>query len=57
MNGKTTKYRKYKTRGSGEVIIPLSIARALNWKDGNEINIIFETVDGKKGIFLSKKEN
>lgn len=56
MNGKTTKYRKYKSQGSGQISIPVSIAKALNWKDGDEINIIFETVDNKKGIFLSKKE-
>ena len=57
MNGKTTKYRKYEKKGSGEIIIPISIAQALNWEDGDEINMLFETKNGKKGIFLFKKES
>jgi len=56
MNGNTSKYRKYEGKGSGEITIPIAIARALSWKDGDEINIIFETMNNKKGIFLSKKE-
>lgn len=56
MNGKTTKYRKYEQKGSGEIIIPMSIAQALNWKDGDEINMLFETKNEKKGIFLFKKD-
>jgi len=55
MNGKTTKYRKYEQKGSGEIIIPISIAQALNWEDGDEINILFEIISDKKGIFLFKK--
>lgn len=55
MNGKTTKYRKYEGKGSGEIIIPISIAKALNWEDGDEINMLFEKINGKKGIFLFKK--
>ena len=56
MNGSTSKYRKYEGKGSGEITIPIAIARALNWKDRDEISIIFETRNDKKGIFLSKKE-
>ena len=56
MNGKTTKYRKYKGQGSGTLTVPIAIAKALNWEDGDEINIIFEAKNNKKGIFLFKKE-
>ncbi len=56
MNGKTTKYRKYEGHGSGTIIVPIAIAKALNWEDGNEIQIIFDAKDNQKGIFLFKKE-
>jgi len=56
MNGETTKYYKYETSGSGTLTIPIAIAKALNWKHGDEIQIIFDVRDEKKGIFLYKKE-
>ncbi|HEC38214.1 hypothetical protein LCGC14_0546280 [marine sediment metagenome] len=56
MNGKTTKYRKYKGHGSGTITVPIAIAKALNWGDGDEIHILFEAKGNKKGIFLFKKE-
>ncbi|MFX1504664.1 MAG: hypothetical protein ACFFDC_00995 [Promethearchaeota archaeon] len=57
MNGTTTKYRKYKSQGSGTLTIPISIAKALSWKDEDEITIVFEVMNNKKGIFLFKKED
>ena len=56
MNGETTKYYKYETSGSGTLTIPIAIAKALNWNHSDEIQIIFDVKDGKKGIFLFKKE-
>ncbi len=56
MNGKTTKYYKFKSSGSGRLTIPISIAKSLNWEDGNEINIIIKEINGQIGLFLFKKE-
>jgi len=49
-------YYKYKKSGSGTMTIPIAIAKALNWEHGDEINIIFDTKNGQKDIFLFKKE-
>ena len=56
MNGETTKYYKFKGRGSGSITVPIALAKALNWEHGDEINVIFDTKEGKKGLFLFKKE-
>ncbi|MHA2007081.1 MAG: hypothetical protein ACXACO_08165 [Promethearchaeota archaeon] len=55
-DGNTTKYRKYKQQGSGTVLIPISLARALKWKDKDDLSITFEVINSHKGIFLFKKE-
>ncbi len=56
MNGKTTKYYKYKHSGSGTITIPISIAEALNWKHKDEVNLVIKNIDGKIGLFMYKKE-
>lgn len=56
MNGKTTKYRKYEGSGSGRINIPIAMAEGLNWKNGDEINILLHTHKGIEGLFLYKKE-
>ena len=56
MNGETTKYYKFEKSGSGRITIPISLAKALNWTHGDEINIIIEVLNGNKGLFLFKKE-
>lgn len=55
MNGETTKYYVYETT-SGRINIPKNVAKMLNWEHGNEIGIIIETIDGKQGLFLWKRE-
>ncbi len=56
MNGKTTKYHKYEGSGSGNLTIPIAIAKALNWENGDEISLVFDVKNEKKGIFLFKKD-
>ena len=56
MNGTPTKYTKAESRGSGSILIPIKIAKALNWADGDEINLIFETKEDQKGLFVYKKK-
>ena len=56
MNGKTTKYRKYEGSGSGRINIPIALAESLNWKNGDEIDILSHTYKGIGGLFLYKKD-
>lgn len=56
MNGKTTKYYKFKSSGSGRVNIPIALAEALNWGHNDEINILIQTFEGQAGLFLFKKK-
>jgi len=55
MNGEITKYYKYNTSGSGNLTIPIALAKALNWEHKDEINVIFDVKKGQKGLFLFKK--
>jgi len=57
MSGRAVKYKKYDKQGSGQVYIPMSIAEALKWVNGDELMLTVEVVDGHKGLFLYKKEN
>ena len=50
MNGKIVKYRKYKSSGSGSVLIPIAVAETLNWKDKDELFLSFEDI--KKDIII-----
>ena len=52
MNGKTTKYYYNEKNKQSTVTIPVSIAKSLNWENKDEINVLFEVKEGKKGIFL-----
>ncbi len=56
MNGKTTTYLFYESNKQSIITIPVSMAKGLNWKHKDEINIVFEVRDGQKGLFLFKKE-
>ncbi|MBA7709166.1 hypothetical protein ES703_118078 [subsurface metagenome] len=56
MNGKTTKYYKYKHSGSGTITIPISIAEALNWKHKDDVNLVIKNINGQIGLFMYKKE-
>ena len=56
MNGKTTKYYYNEKNKQSTVTIPVSIAKSLNWENKDEINVLFEVKEGKKGIFLFKKD-
>lgn len=39
------------------VLIPVSVAKSLNWKHKDVIKVIFEVKNDKKGLFLYKEEN
>lgn len=56
MNGETTKYYYYDKTKQSRVNIPVSIARSLNWKHLDNIKLIIDVKEGKKGIFLFKDE-
>lgn len=36
------------------ITIPISVARALGWKDQDDINVIIKEIEEKKGLFLYK---
>ena len=55
MNGETTKFYSYETT-SGRINIPKKVARVLDWNHEDEIGMIIEVVNGKKGLFLFKRE-
>jgi hypothetical protein len=57
MDGVTTKYYFYKSRGSGSVTIPVKIAEALNWEHKQDISLTLKTIDGEIGIFLKSKNS
>ncbi len=54
MNGKITKYFFYEKNKQSVVSIPVSVAKSLNWNHKDEIKVLFDVKDGKKGIFLFK---
>lgn len=56
MNGEKTIYYKYKGSGSGKITIPIALANALNWKHKEEIRIIIDVREGRKGLFLFKMD-
>jgi len=57
MNGETVKYNYYEGNKRSFLTIPVTMARGLSWEHGDEINITIDVVNGKKGLFLSKKES
>jgi len=57
MDGYTSKYLYYESNKQSIITIPVGIAKSLNWDHKDDINIIFDTKDGQKGIFLFKKED
>jgi len=59
MNGYKVKYLHYEKTGKSEVTIPRAIIEAnlLNWEHKDEINLVMKVLDGKKGLFLFKKED
>jgi len=49
------KYRSHK-EGQSLVSIPKKVAASLGWQDKDEIAVELKTIDGKTGLFLTKKE-
>lgn len=43
--------------GQSQLSIPKAIAEALGWEHQTTIKIEIKTVEGKIGLFLTKKEN
>lgn len=58
MTGYSVKYLFYEETGKSTITIPRAIIEAnkLDWKHKEEVNIVVEEINGKKGIFLFKKE-
>ena len=56
MNGETVKYHYYDSNKRSFITVPVTMARGLSWKHGDEIGIINMNRDGKDGLFLFKKE-
>ncbi|OLS15423.1 MAG: hypothetical protein RBG13Loki_0959 [Promethearchaeota archaeon CR_4] len=50
------RYSQYKT-GQSYIQIPMKAAKMLGWKDQDILIGEIKPVDGKVGIFLTKKEN
>ena len=55
MSGRIVQYKKHEKQGSGRIFVPVSIAQALKWEHGDELNLTIEIIDEQKGIFLCKK--
>ncbi|MEJ2248094.1 MAG: hypothetical protein P8Y97_00355 [Candidatus Lokiarchaeota archaeon] len=53
-NGEKVRFRLRKGKNSSLITIPISIAKALQWENGDQINLIFTTYNDKKGLFLYK---
>lgn len=58
MNGYTVNYLHYEERKRNIITIPRAIIEANNsdWGHKDEIGIVIKTIDGRKGLFLSKRE-
>jgi len=56
MDGETVKYQYYPANKRSFITIPVSMARGLNWLHGDDIGIVIDIKDTKKGLFLFKKE-
>lgn len=56
MNGNSTKYYHYEGTGSGRISIPIALARDLGLEHKDELIISIQTIEGKKGLFISRKE-
>jgi bifunctional DNA-binding transcriptional regulator/antitoxin component of YhaV-PrlF toxin-antitoxin module len=57
MSGRIVQYKKHEKQGSGRIFVPVSIAQALKWEDGDELNLTIEIIGEQKGIFLCKKKS
>ena len=57
MNGETVKYQYYEGNKRSFITIPVSMARGLNWKDGNKIGIINLNKDGIDGFFIWNRKD
>lgn len=59
MNGHTVNYLHYEESKRSIITIPRAILEAgnLNWNHKDEIKIIIKEIDGKKGLFLWKRES
>jgi len=56
MNGETVKYHYYDSNKRSFITIPVVMARGLNWNHDDKIGIIIKIIDGKKGLFIWKRE-
>jgi len=58
MNGYTVNYLYYEESKRSIITIPRAIIEAnnLDWSHKDDIGIVVKTIDGKKGLFLSKRE-
>jgi hypothetical protein len=56
MNGNFTKYYHYEGSGSGRINIPTAIARDLGLTHKDEVKLVIKTINGVKGLFISKIE-
>ena len=58
MNGYTVNYLYYEESKRSIITIPRAIIEAnnLDWGHKDDIGIVVKTIDGKKGLFLSKRE-
>jgi len=53
--GKEVRFYKYPNT-SGRINIPGDLGKALKWKHKEILRASFETIDGKKGLFIHKEE-
>lgn len=54
MNGVNVTYQFYKSNKRSFITIPVAIAKGLNWKNKDKINLSLKLIGDKHGIFLYK---
>jgi len=59
MDGHLTKYLFYEKTGKSQITIPRKFleVEGINWEHNDDLYLIIKTIEGKKGIFIIKKED
>jgi len=58
MDGHLSKYLFYEKTGKSQITIPRKFLEVeqIDWKHNDDIYLVTKTIEGKKGIFIFKKE-
>jgi len=59
MDGHLTKYLFYEKTGKSQITIPRKFleVEGINWEHNDDLYLITKIIEGRKGIFIIKKED